>query len=194
MKIVHICLAHIGKPSMPQDKGAVWDDGTTAIYESVESLMFAGLLVEAVYNSGYQDVVPFVYGDGDYSVRAQRANLIDTRFKPEASVYLSPHLNAGSGDYSLILYDGRSQKSEDLAEFVQRQWQEIEGMPPVRIKPVNMGDRGFVIVRFTKMPALILEPFFLDNPDHRQLLFELYPMVVQATFEGILNFFETYTR
>ena len=192
MKFVHICLAHIGKLSALNDRGVVWDDGVSTIYESVESLMFAALLVETIYNSGHDDIVPFVYGDGDYSVRSQRANMIDSRFKPKISVYLSPHLNAGGGDYSLILYDGRSQKSEDLADMVKRRWEEIEGMPPVKTLPVNPGDRGYVIVRFTKMPALILEPLFLDNPEHREQLFELYPRIVQSTFEGLLDFFKAY--
>ncbi|MBM3252287.1 MAG: hypothetical protein FJZ11_05885 [Candidatus Omnitrophica bacterium] len=97
-------------------------------------------------------------------------NLTDTAIKTQC-LYVDHHLNAGGGNYALAICNSNcSARSIEIAKdyvaFASRAFT-IKKAPLTPHYGVNKGvwiKDG--TVRYTKMPAIVCEPLFLDNPDH----------------------------
>ncbi|RIW17895.1 N-acetylmuramoyl-L-alanine amidase [Vibrio harveyi] len=61
------------------------------------------------------------------------------------------------------LYWHKSTRSKALAQKLQLPVVNLLGESNRGIKPIIKGDRGATFLRRTKMPAVILEPFFISN-------------------------------
>jgi N-acetylmuramoyl-L-alanine amidase len=108
---------------------------------------------------------------GPYSVRNRFAVAL------KADAYLACHVNAGDGSYGLLEWmDGGVGVS--LASSIAK---ELQTLPEIRATKVNMlhrGDRGAVCIEATvpaapRVPAVsavIVEPFFGDNPRQQALI------------------------
>ena len=78
---------------------------------------------------------------------------------------LSLHCNAcnciASG--TEVLYWHKSTKGKKMAEILKRNLVSYLRLADRGIKPIDSDDRGSLILRKTKAPAVISEPFFIDN-------------------------------
>ena len=64
-----------------------------------------------------------------------------------------------------VLYHHKSRKGERLAGILLRHLVDHLKLPNRGIKPRTAEDRGGYLLRYTKAPCVIGEPFFIDNDD-----------------------------
>ena len=85
------------------------------------------------------------------------------KLNPELVV--SFHCNAFNEKVSgsEVLYWHRSTKGKKIAGIFQKQIKNCLKLPDRGIKAKTSEDRGGYILRMTKAPCVILEPFFIDN-------------------------------
>ena len=78
---------------------------------------------------------------------------------------LSLHCNSYNGQTSgtEVLYYHKSNVGENIAKILQRHLVEFLGLRDRGIKPKTSEDRGGHLLRYTKAPCVIVEPFFIDN-------------------------------
>lgn len=78
---------------------------------------------------------------------------------------LSLHCNAFNGTASgtETLYFHTSNSGKALAGIVQKQLLEALDLKNRRIRPKKEGDRGASVLKYTRAPCVICEPFFIDN-------------------------------
>ena len=78
---------------------------------------------------------------------------------------LSLHCNAfnGSAKGTETLYFNSSARGKKLAKIVQDQMLDALELRNRGIKAKKEGDRGAHLLKFTKAPCVICEPFFIDN-------------------------------
>jgi len=107
--------------------------------------------------------------------RAEGAN----RFGAE--VFVSIHCNAGGGTGCETLIYARGGRAEALATAVQR----------ALVSRLGLRDRGVKVrpklgvLRLTKMPALLVETAFIDNPQDAALLQNEQQTFAEAIFAGL---------
>ena len=80
---------------------------------------------------------------------------------------LSLHCNAFNGQVSgtEILYHHKSQQGRKFAEIAQKHLLNCLGLKDRGLIPRDAEDRGGFLLRYTKAPCIIAEPFFIDNDD-----------------------------
>jgi N-acetylmuramoyl-L-alanine amidase len=78
---------------------------------------------------------------------------------------LSLHCNAYNGRASgtEVLYYHRSETGKRIAEILQKHMVEFLGLRGRGIKEKTSEDRGGFLLRHTRAPCVIAEPFFIDN-------------------------------
>lgn len=78
---------------------------------------------------------------------------------------ISLHCNAFDGKASgtEVLYYHKSEKGKIMAEILLKHLVECLELPNRGIKPKTAEDRGGYLLRYTKAPCVISEPFFIDN-------------------------------
>jgi len=88
-----------------------------------------------------------------------------------ADLLLSFHFNAGGGDRGEVIYSWESGALE-LANVVAEGLKKV-GQTVVKVYKSKANSSGtaeyFGILRVSKMPAVIVEPCFIDNPVDRQI-------------------------
>lgn len=123
--------------------------------------------VNDVYNTPYE--------------KAEMAN------RAGADYFVSLHRNAanepgtGSGTMTLVYEDGGT--AQELAEAINREL--------VRTGFTNLGifERpDLVVLRKTKMPAVLVETGFIDNPEDNRRFDAQFPEIAAALATGILDF------
>ena len=104
---------------------------------------------------------------GDYKVRQHKAN------QDGADIYIEHHFNSSfheSADYSLVVVGKKA--GEKTIEIAYRYLTELRRAVGIQaweggrlgIAVGGMQGRGNYNLKFTKMPALLLEPLFISNP------------------------------
>ena len=80
---------------------------------------------------------------------------------------ISLHCNAFNQEVSgtEVLYYYKSKKGKMIAEVLQNALVKQLKLPDRGIKPKTSEDRGGYLLRYTKAPCVIAEPFFIDNDD-----------------------------
>lgn len=119
----------------------------------------------------------------DTSTRATRANEVD------ADVFLSIHLNTHdepTAEGTSTYYFGGSRAGENLAEQIQEQ------LVRLGLRDCRSHDRSYPILRETRMPAVLVEPVFITNPDEAKRVsdHEFLSTVADAIAAGVRRFFE----
>ena len=119
----------------------------------------------------------------DASERARRANEVD------GDIFLSLHLNSHSeptAEGASTYYFPRSRAGEVLADSVKDQLVHL-GLRDCRSHP-----RSYSILRETRMPAVLVEPAFISNPDEAKLLIDpdFRATIATAIAAGVRRYFE----
>ncbi|MDQ4144514.1 MAG: N-acetylmuramoyl-L-alanine amidase [Actinomycetota bacterium] len=119
----------------------------------------------------------------DASERARRANEVD------GDIFLSLHLNSHSeptADGASTYYFPRSRAGEILADCVKDHLVHL-GLRDCRSHP-----RTYSILRETRMPAVLVEPAFITNPDEAKMLLDpdFRATLATAIAAGVRHYFE----
>jgi len=151
-------------------------DGFIEDWEQEARLTYRYIQYAAEYLIEYGHSV-LIIDQGRYPTRHAKANG-RARHEIEKVAYVACHLNAGGGDYSLVLYDERSSSGEDLARSVRS---ELQGLIPeyrkrlIRLCAEEAWKNGFYTIKGIwrgpkNISAICYEPLFMDNPDHQEFL------------------------
>lgn len=164
-----------------RDSGAVAE----GIKEKDINLAIAQKLQLKLHNKGY--IVKMTREKDEDVSLYQRANTANN-FK--ADIFISIHNNAFNNEMTQgteVLYFSGSLQGEKLANLVQTEL----------VKRLKRPDRGIksrsdlVVLRYTTMPAILVECAFLTNPVERKLLkinsFQL--LAAEGIAEGIDRYF-----
>lgn len=119
----------------------------------------------------------------EQSERAQRANELDT------DLFISLHLNANkepTAEGASAYHWGTSRAGAELAESIQSR------LVSFGARDCRVHGRSFPILRETKMPAVMVEPAFITNPDEAKRLEDPdhRNALAQAIVDGIARFYE----
>jgi len=176
---IAIDVGHINKRSRPFDKGAVYK----GVYEADIAFQYAYRAYDRIMRSLSDKVKVFFPLPargilvGDYWERRKFCdeNLVD--------LYIQCHLNAGRGNYGLVLTVLDKPALDDLELEMGRLFVRImEKETGIRYKDwdgdkdkvqvLNQDDRGYSVLRKADFLSYILEPAFIDNPKHFKALLE----------------------
>jgi len=111
-------------------------------------------------------------------------------FDPDfvVSLHCNAHDRTASG--SEVLYHHRSVKGREIAEILLAQLVAALGLRSRGIKPKTAEDRGGFLLKETKAPCIIAEPFFIDNDNdleaalsNRDALVKAYAFAIEAIAE-----------
>jgi len=176
-----IDIQHAGRKSRPNDLGASADldgDGTIEVHEHEAKLtpiygMFARTKAEA---GGVQ--VLWLEG-GEYDWR-HKAAIECAKAQPDRRwLYVACHLNAGRGDYGLVIADARSKGGQSAARHVA---DALDALPELRRVVVGTTaaegsdwPRAWstidgIFAGPANLSGICFEPCFIDRPEHRPLL------------------------
>lgn len=189
-------IQHSGQPGRPNDHGGQFDlDGNGVIEHAERESALAGLYVEAatlVLRS--RDVEVRILDAGEYSQRHLKACEIARERHDQHVLYIPTHVNAGGGHYALTEYDYRSFNGLKLAGAIARAFDALPGIDGHKSWPMNETTRGWRCLRGVGEPgtpsnvyATLVEPYFIDQPDHAQLAsLQGSKIVGEALAAGIL--------
>jgi N-acetylmuramoyl-L-alanine amidase len=123
--------------------------------------------------------IEIVYRD-DYHSLPDKVN------KTGADIAISLHCNAFNKEASgcETLYSG-SKKGLELAQKVHAKILPVFGNPDRGIKKRRLKDRGGWILHKTKMPCVILEPFFIDNDEELKKAKRVYKEYAKAIIDAL---------
>ena len=156
---VYIDLGHGEKK-----KNGIKDPGAVSgkFVEHDMNVVYGTALAERLREHGYN--VKTEPGNLSITASAQTANSFG------ADLLISCHMNAGGGDRGEVIYSIR-QGSKKLADAIVIGLKNA-GQTVVKTY-TRMNDTGsadyYGILRIAKMPAVIIEPFFIDNVVDRQI-------------------------
>lgn len=174
MRIV-IDPGHGGK-----DPGAIGG----GLKESEVALAISLSLFDELRKHGH-DVVMTRYTDEYVPInhRAEKAN------KEDVDCFVSIHCNAAQDERAhgaeLLVYPG-SARGRDLAGHIWRFLCEIPGLRDRGIKP--RGDLG--VLRYTSMPAVLVETAFISNKTDRRRYLDSYigrKKIAKAIAQGVME-------
>ncbi len=112
----------------------------------IETRIRATVAIQRVYRRTYRELPDDI-------------NALDPDF------VVSLHCNAFDGQASgtEVLYYHRSQRGRHMAATLQQKLVAALGLPDRGIQPRTTEDRGGYLLRYTRAPCVIAEPFFIDN-------------------------------
>ena len=106
----------------------------------------------------------------------------------EVDIAISFHANANESPLArgtAVLYWHSSSKSKALAQKFQNAMLDVLGLQNDGIMPIYDGDRGSHVLKKTKMPCVLLEPFYLSNDNDYDVFHNKYEEFVEKLAEII---------
>jgi N-acetylmuramoyl-L-alanine amidase len=109
------------------------------------------------------------------------------KWNPDFAISL--HCNAFNkkANGTEVLYYHTSAKGKELAEVLQKELLNALGFNDRGILPRGTEDRGGYLLRYTNMPCVIAEPFFIDNDAALETVQAKYTELVQAYINTIVT-------
>lgn len=154
-------------------------------FNSSLAVILGDLLAENSY------ICNIVYRDAGYAFLPQKVN------QTNADIAVSLHCNAFNKEAngSETLYYKGSKKGELLAGFIQHEVVKCLDLKDRGLKICEYGhvgkagDRGGYLLKKTKMPCVIVEPFFIDSDSSLNLAQSKIEELAKAYFDGIEEYF-----
>jgi N-acetylmuramoyl-L-alanine amidase len=176
LKRIVLDVQHMGKPNKPADRGA----SHNGYQEADLALNYATLAFQELTTKGYET---FLITSGTYAERHVWVN------RHGIDLYLACHLNAGGGRYSLVehYYDA-GQRTREIAKIMAENFKTVLGTSAGKVWEIPKDGRGAVCLSGTRPSALLLEPLFIDNPQHQIIAVERPHLIAQAIIETISNY------
>jgi len=170
----------------PPDPGAI---GSTGLKESEVCEDLGSRFGDLVQLSGGE--VYYTRKKGEFVELSKRAEMAN---KIQANLFISFHLNGslnpkvdGSRTYYFARGDSFSSEGKRLAEDIQKS---LIGALGTRDGGIH--GKSFLVLRQTKMPAVLLEPVFITNPTEEKLLQDeaFRQKIAVAVFDGLQNYIQ----
>ena len=103
----------------------------------------------------------------------------------KADLFVSIHCNAATGNArGTETFHSGSADGKKLAEFIQKQM-----ISRIDIVDRGVKQAGFYVIKYTNMPAVLVETAFIDNPADAKLLVEHEDDFARAIAVGITDYF-----
>ncbi len=126
-------------------------------------------------------------------VRVQRVYRRTYRELPDDINQLNPafvvslHCNAFNSQATgtEVLFYHTSKKAEQMARILQEHLCGCLQLPPRGIKAKSAEDRGGYLLRYTKAPCVLAEPFFIDNDEDLAVVRQKHDALVAAYARAI---------
>ncbi|HCG7330488.1 N-acetylmuramoyl-L-alanine amidase [Vibrio parahaemolyticus] len=144
--------------------------------------VLAGLIAEKIH---HQNVRPIIMYRGDsYSGMVKDVNETSADFAIEL------HCNGvknKSVQGAETLFCHTSKPSRQLAERLQNAVQGVMKQNDRGLKPIEPNGRGWAFLRYTNMPSVILEPFFISNTESLMLGLERREQLAEAIANALVE-------
>lgn len=171
-----------------KSQGAVND--TYGITEYMFNKPLAFLIASVLAEQGHTPLV--MYRETSYTKLPLEVN------KTGADLAISLHCNAFDDNPhgSETLHYESSSRSKLLAESIQSEVVNTLGLTDRGVKPCKFdrvgkaGDRGGYLLRYTHMPCVIVEPFFIDSDQSLKQAMADKKFLAKAIARGIINYIE----
>jgi len=107
--------------------------------------------------------------------------------KVNPDFFISMHCNAFNGEWNgtETLYYHTSKKSKEIAHIFQKNMLNAYNFTHRGVLGRGTEDRGGYLLRYTNMPGVIAEPFFIDNDDAYETVMSNYDKIVNAYVDSI---------
>jgi N-acetylmuramoyl-L-alanine amidase len=189
---IAVDVQHLYKPPPhDQDRGAVFTLANgTKVCESQIATLYAQALVTWLHSRGATVMCnDLLHGrlTGTYAQRNLDA------FHWGAHAYLACHVNAGGGSYCLAEYPAGTTGGALGGSIGACLVDDFRELLSSQLGPLTSGQRGFVCIGECdrSRPAVILEPFFGDNPRHQALIPAARLVAVgESIGEGVARWWE----
>ena len=141
----------------------LWDNGKQ-LFEGEFNRSIVNRLIEKLqlHNIKYVNITP-EYTDIPLEERVYRANQYD----PNNSLFISIHANAGMGSgFEAYTYYNASSKSHKFASIIYKEFKKEFPNFPIRVDYTDKfieKSSHFYVLKYTKMPAILTENFFMDS-------------------------------
>ena len=174
MKTIAIVVGH----GPVKDRGATNPDGTTELDWNRD---LAVQIFEAIGDKARVSVI---------SRRLEGTPPVELVNATNADAAVELHLNAynGSASGTEMIHYPTSNRGKALAVLLQQAAVEVLGLPNRGVKPPQAGGRGMKFVRDTRMPAVIVESFFIDNDRDLSIGNKQKARLAKAYAEALLKF------
>lgn len=174
-------IQHAGRKSRPTDLGASADlDGDGVIERDEHEARLTPLYAMACQALAARDGVKVLRIDGgEYSARHRMAVDLAASDPSRRWLYVACHLNAGGGNYGLVIHDSRSQAGRLAAESIRTELRGLSGLTRALTGETSaMGSawpRAWSTISGiyegpSNIAGVCFEPCFMDTPEHRRLL------------------------
>jgi len=125
-------------------------------------------ICEFEYNNTFvDDIINEYHGEHELLkiMRTEYKDLPDHINNKNPDYIISFHCNAFNtyADGTETLYYNRSMAGKKLAEDIQSRIVKVLELDNRGTKPKGREDRGGYLLKYTKAPCVIIEPFFIDN-------------------------------
>jgi N-acetylmuramoyl-L-alanine amidase len=166
----------MGQPNKALDRGAA----SGGYNETDLALKYASIAFMDLTSKGYET---FLITSGTYDERHKWIN------KYHIHLYLACHINAGGGRYSLVehYYDA-GQRTREIAGIMAGNFKDALSTSQGKVVEIKKDERGAVCLKNTKPSALLLEPLFIDNEDHRRIAVERPGLIADAITKTIESY------
>ena len=170
---IGLSIDHIGRDGRRRrDQGATFDedgDGHADYHEARLTWRIVESAWQTAHDRGHE---VFIFADGDYADRHDRANALDL------DCYIACHINAGGGSYAAFFHDPQTAPGggDVLARQLARTWG-VTASPilgrSLEAKAISAKGHTWRNPRYTirglknGVVGVCAEWFFLDNRDHR---------------------------
>jgi N-acetylmuramoyl-L-alanine amidase len=185
-------VQHLYKPAPhDRDRGAVFTlPGGLTVAEAQLATLYAQALIMWLHARGAM-VLANAPAVGQLMGSYNHRNL--EAFKWGAHAYLACHVNAGGGGYALSEYVAGTSGGALAMAINHSLADNLAEITSAQSGPLTSVQRGFVCIgEFDRSrPAVILEPFFGDNPRHQALIpASRLAQVGEAIGEGVAAWWE----
>lgn len=89
------------------------------------------------------------------------------------------------------LFYHKSKKGKEIATIFQDNIVKVFESKDRGVKGKSSEQRGGYVLRYTKAPCILLEPFFIDNDDEYKTAVNKYPELISACVDSIYEIMET---
>jgi len=190
--MIYIDVQHTGQAKRPKSMGASIGDKMEE-QEAYWTSLYAFFCEMRLRELGHNVIR---ISDGSYKTRHDRVNWYEDNYPQERSVYLACHINASGGRTSIMFYDQRSTKGKQLAQCMADSMSELTQISSSKIRPCHTEDwtkNAFYTIKNVGKPvAICVEPFFIDNPTHQELLtYDNIKRVGELLADGIDKWYNT---
>lgn len=179
-----------------EDKGASFDINNDGKKEYERDLVkkYVDYAASSLEDKGIPCEI--IYTHENYSTRQKRCIQKAKDNRDQFYLYIACHLNAGQGNYAVFIHDERSSNGKKYAQRITDSFKKFKLTQRSLCRFCNTDDwsRAYYCIKGiwsapSNMCAVLLEPAFLDNPDHFYLLNneEGLKKIAKALVEGILS-------